>query len=124
MTGMPIGPLGAGALKPVAWYYARMVSGANEESIRADLAALPAHLDRVDTLIADGVIGGEQPNAADFQIGTSVRVLLNFPQLVPLIESRPAGELAKWIAPGFGRPMPIELPAEWLPERARARVSS
>jgi glutathione S-transferase len=124
VTGMPGGPLAAGALKPVAWYYARMVSGANEESIRAELAALPAHLEHVDELIADGVIGGEQPNAADFQIGTSVRVLLNFPQLVPLIESRPAGELAKWIAPRFGRPMPIELPTEWLPEPTGAWVSS
>jgi glutathione S-transferase len=124
MAGTPGGALAAGALKPVAWYYARLVSGANEEAIRANLAALPAHLDHVDELIADGVIGGEQPNAADFQIGTSVRVLNNFPQLMPLIESRPAGALAKWIAPRFGRPMPIELPAEWLPEPAGAWLSS
>ena len=37
-------------------------------SIRADLAALPAHLDRIDQYIADGVLDGEQPNAADLQI--------------------------------------------------------
>jgi glutathione S-transferase len=64
------------------------------------------------------VIGGEQLNAADFQIATSVRVLLNFPQVRPLIESRPAGELAMRVAPGFGRPMPVKLPAEWVPAPA------
>jgi glutathione S-transferase len=70
----------------------------------------------VDGLIAAGVIGGDEPNAADFQIATSVRVLLNFPQLRPLIESRPAAELAMRIAPRFGAPLPIKLPAEWVPQ--------
>src|SRR3954466_13037053 len=36
---------------------------------------LPEVLDKVDRLIADGVIGGEQPNAADLQIAGSVRLL-------------------------------------------------
>ena len=77
-----------------------------------------------DELIAEGVIGGERPNAADFQIATSVRVLLNFPQLRPLIEERPAGELAMRVAPGFGREMPVKLPPEWIPERRGSGVSS
>ena len=42
---------------------------------------MPGQIDHVDELIAAGVIGTEQPNAADFQIATSLRVLLNFPQL-------------------------------------------
>jgi glutathione S-transferase len=117
-TGMPLPSLTATLMKPVGWYFARVVSGTSEESIRADLAALPGQLDHVDELIAAGVIGGEQPNAADFQIATSVRVLFNFPQLRPLIEDRPAGELAMRIAPNFGGALPIELPAAWVPEPA------
>jgi glutathione S-transferase len=124
MTGWPLVPVAARATKPVAWYYSRVVSGSSDESVRAELAALPGHLDHVDELIAEGVIGGEQPNAADFQIATSVRVLMNFPQLRPLIEGRPAGEHAMRIAPGFGREMPVRLPAEWIPERSRSSVSS
>ena len=42
---------------------------------------LPALLDHVDALIADGTIGGAEPNAADFQILASVRVLLEFEDL-------------------------------------------
>jgi glutathione S-transferase len=115
LAGMPAPALAEYAMQPLAWYFARIVSGTTDESIKADLAALPEHLDHVDGLIAAGVIGGEEPNAADFQIATSVRVLLNYPQLRPMIESRPAGELAMRILPDFGRPLPIELPADWVP---------
>jgi glutathione S-transferase len=114
-TGIPLAPVAARLMKPVAWYFARVVSRADEASVRSELAALPAQLDHVDELIAEGVIGGEQPNAADFQIATSVRVLLNFPQIRPLIEGRPAGELAMRIAPRFGDQVPLKLPAAWVP---------
>ncbi len=114
-TGIPLPSVAARAMAPVGWYFARVVSGTSEESVRADVEALPAQLDHVDELISDGVIGGEQPNAADFQIATSVRVLLNFPPLRPLIEDRPAGDLAMRIAPRFGDPVPLKLPAEWVP---------
>jgi glutathione S-transferase len=123
-TGWPAPAVTAKLSGPLGWYFARIISGATEESIRADLATLPLLLDHVDALIADGVIGGEQPNAADFQIATSLRVMLNFPQLAPLIESRPAGDLAMRIAPDFGRTLPVRLPAEWLPTPAAAAVSS
>lgn len=117
---MPAPSLAARLFKPVSWYYSRVVSGSSDESVRDELAALPGQIDHVDELIARGVIGGEQPNAADFQIATSVRVLLNFPQLRPLIEDRPAGGLAMRIAPSFGRPLPVELPAAWVPAVAGA----
>jgi glutathione S-transferase len=114
-TGVPAPEVGAVLMKPLAWYFARIVSGATDESIRGELASLPERLDHVDELIAAGVIGGEEPNAADFQIATTVRVMLNFPQLRPLIESRPAAELAMRIAPDFGVSLPVKLPADWLP---------
>jgi glutathione S-transferase len=117
-TGIPLPSVAARAMAPVGWYFARVVSGANEVSVRSDVAALPAQLDHVDELISEGVIGGEQPNAADFQIATSVRVLLNFPPLRPLIEDRPASDLAMRIAPRFGDQVPLKLPVEWVPEPA------
>ena len=121
-TGMPAPAVLSRALMPLSWYFSRVVSGSTDDSVRAELAAIPAQIDHVDELIASGVIGGEQPNAADIQIATSLRVLLNFPQVRPLIEGRPAGELAMRIAPKFGGKLPIEVPAEWVP--APATVSS
>ena len=57
--------------------------------MRDDLARSPALLDHVDALIAEGTIGGAEPNAADFQILASVRVLLEFEDLGQL-RGRPA----------------------------------
>jgi glutathione S-transferase len=119
-TGIPLPSLTARLMKPVAWYFSRVVSGSSEESVRSELAALPSQLDHVDELIADEVIGGKQPNAADFQIATSVRVLLNFPPLQPLMEGRPAADLAMRVAPRFGGPLPLKLPPGWVPEPARS----
>ena len=102
------------AMWPLAQFYVRY-EGGGEKAARRDVAELPSHLDKIDGLIADGTLGGEELNAADFQIATSTRVLLNFPQLRPLIEGRPAGEHAMRVAPDFGREMPVELPAVWLP---------
>jgi len=56
-------------------------------------------------LIADGTIGQDDPNAADFQIGTTVRVFLAFEDLAPLVEGRPAAALAKRILPEYPGPV-------------------
>jgi glutathione S-transferase len=113
--GFPAPAVASRLFLPLSWYFSRVVSGSTEESVRAELAAIPGQIDHVDELIAAGVIGTDRPNAADFQIATSLRVLLNFPQLRPLIEGRPAEELAMRIAPKFGGKLPIKLPAEWVP---------
>jgi glutathione S-transferase len=65
------------------------------------IPALPATLDHVDDLIARGVIGGHQPNVADLQIGSSVRLLLNVEDIRPGIEERPAGKLARRLFPDY-----------------------
>ena len=67
---------------------------ADDEHAKADLAALPGCLDKVDAWIADGVIGGEEPNVADYQIAPSIRLLMTLDDLRPAIEDRPAGKLA------------------------------
>ena len=87
---------------------------ATDEAVRADLAGLPATLDRIDSLIEQGVIGGSQPNAADFQIATSVRLLMCFNDLRPAIEGRPAERLAREVVPDFPGHVRSALPEDWL----------
>ena len=106
---LPAPGLAAAGYAPLARLFAGMV-GATDTRVRADLAELPGKLDRVDELIAAGTIGGPEPNAADFQIGTSVRVLFAFEDLHGQIEGRPASELAMRLLPDFPGPIPPALP--------------
>jgi glutathione S-transferase len=110
-VGVPLPGLASRAVWPLTQYYLRAESG-GEEAVRADLEALPGHIDHVDELIAAGTIDGEELNAADFQIATTSRVLLNFKPLRPLLEGRPAAAHAMRVAPDFGREAPIRLPRE------------
>lgn len=87
---------------------------ATDAAVRADLEALPAALAKVDCLISDGVIGGVQPNAADFQIATSVRLLMCFEDIHPFVEGRPAERLARDVVPNYPGQVRAALPAEWL----------
>jgi glutathione S-transferase len=111
--GMPFPSVMAAAQLPMARAFARMAA-ATDEQVRADLAGLARMLDRVDALIADGTIGTAAPNAADFQIGTTVRVLLAFSDLEGAVEGRPAAELAMRLMPRYPGPFPPALPREWL----------
>jgi glutathione S-transferase len=113
---MPAPRLQARMSLPIARWYQRQADAYDAE-IRSDLERLPALLDRVDSLIAEGTIGSEEPNAADIQIGSSVRALGALPQLAPLIEGRPAGDMAGRLFPRYPR-VPPALPAEWIPSAA------
>jgi glutathione S-transferase len=57
------------------------------------LAELPQLLDRVDAWIADGILGGPEPNAADFMVVPSLALILYRPDVMHLFEGRPALEL-------------------------------
>lgn len=82
------------------------VHGSSDESVKADLAALPGHLDRVDAAIAEGTIGGEPPNAADLQLASSLRLLLTYGDVAPMLEGRPAADLARRVFPEWAGDMP------------------
>jgi glutathione S-transferase len=120
VSGMPAAGLQAAVNGPLVRRFALMI-GADDDAMRRDLDGLPAMLDRVDALIADGVIGTDEPNAADYQIGTTLRVMLSFEDLTPLIEARPAGALARRLVPGWPDRVPAFLPPERL-EAARVRA--
>jgi glutathione S-transferase len=103
---VPLGPAVRTA-GPIVWAEQR-INGATDEAIRADLAALPGLLDRVDAWLADGRLGGNPPTAADYQIATSVRLLLCFDDLRDEIDRRPAGEHARALVKEFpGRVPPV-----------------
>jgi glutathione S-transferase len=87
---------------------------AKDDAVRADLATLPGILDRIDQAIADGVIGGAEPNVADLQVATSLALLMTHEDLRPFIAERPGGKLAQRLTPGYPGSMPAAFPAEWL----------
>jgi glutathione S-transferase len=110
--GIPVGV----AVKtggPIVAAAARL-NDSTDENVSADLASLRADLDRIDAWIAEGVVGGPEPNAADYQLAPSLRLLMTFDDLRPFIEGRPCGELANRIDPDFPGRMPPVFPAEWL----------
>src|SRR5947209_2365393 len=117
LSGMPAPGLMGTLNLPVARRFAR-VSGATDDAVRRDLHELPATLGRVDGYIDRGVVGAEEGNPADFQLAGSIRILLEFPQLRSLIEGRPSGQHSLRLLPQFPGPVPIELPAAWLPDGA------
>jgi glutathione S-transferase len=104
-------------LRPSLPLTARMMARKNrasDEAAQADLAALPGQLDRIDAWISEGLLGGEQPNAADLQIGSTIRLLLTIGDVSPLITGRPAAELTRYFPPQRGEVPAGVLPAEWL----------
>jgi glutathione S-transferase len=117
-VGMPIG-VASRTVLPIA-KIASKYNQSTDDAVRADLAAVPDRIDKVDALLSEGVIGGDQPNAADFQIATSVRLLLAYEDLKPYIEGRPAAEHARRVVPDYNAAFPKVFPAEWLPSQPAA----
>ena len=110
--GLPEGVVRASlpVVGPVVKAQLKTPDAAAENAARA----LPEQLDRVDALLAEGVIGGERPNAADFQVATSVRLAMCFDQLREKVAARPAGAHALRICPDYpGRFGPV-LPEAWI----------
>ena len=80
-------------------------SGGSEETIPEDIRRLPGLLDLADALVGEGTIGGPEPNAADFQILSSVRLLLDFKAL-PSMAQRPSARAARKLFPQLEGEMP------------------
>jgi glutathione S-transferase len=105
LTGILLTPI----VPVFAW-----VAGANDHQVRRDVDRLPVVLDEVDRLIAQGVIGGDQLNAADFQIAPSIRMLLAMTDIGRLVADRPAATLARRVLADYPV-IPAALPTDWLP---------
>ncbi len=94
----------------------RAINSAHDEAVRADLRALPEDLDRIDGWILDGTLNGaREPNAADLQIASSVRLLATIGDARPLLAGRPCEALATALFADFPGDVPAgTLPADWL----------
>ena len=90
---------------------------ARDENARADLAALPAQLERVDGWIAEGLLGGEEPNAADLQIGSTVRLLMSIGDVRRCWRAVRRRALSRYFPPLTGEVPAGALPAQWLQSR-------
>ena len=109
------------AIAPVVTRIEMKANAASSTTYPEDLRALPSLLDRVDALIEEGVLGGDQLNAADLQIASSLRLLMTLGDVRPLIEPRPAGTLALRAFPDVpGDVLAGTIPAELLPATATA----
>jgi glutathione S-transferase len=97
---MPAPRMLAVLFMPVIRQMARK-SRADEARVRDDIARLPQLLDHVDALIADGTIGAEEPNAADFQILASVGVLRAFADLGHVVRDRPCETATRRLYPDW-----------------------
>ena len=114
-ANLPLAPGIAMLGAPLVARIAGQLNGAGEANVRADLAALPGYLRRIDDWVADGVLGGATANAADLQIGSSVRLLQTLGDLAPFIDPHPAGELARrWFTVYPGACPALALPPPWL----------
>ena len=111
-------PLPRAAMRPTLPLMARLMAlrnKAKDENVLEPIsAALPGQLEKIDAWIAEGVLGGEQPNAADLQIGSTIRLLNTIADVRPLLESHPAMELTRYFPPMVGEVPLGTLPAEWL----------
>jgi glutathione S-transferase len=117
-TDLPL-PLPPAMMRPMLPAMARMMASKNharDETARADLLALPGHLEKIDAWIAEGLLGSEEPNAADLQIGSSIQLLQTIADVRPIIDAHPAAAtLTRYFPSMDGEVDAGVLPAEWLP---------
>jgi glutathione S-transferase len=113
--GEPLDPPGTDfAIKFVraTWRYHKITA----TRLYDDLAGLPAKLAQIEQLAKDGVLDGKQPNAADLQIGATIRVLLPLGDLAPLLHGSAAERIALRLFPSYPGSVPHgAYPAGWVP---------
>ncbi|MBV9336055.1 MAG: hypothetical protein JO243_09195, partial [Solirubrobacterales bacterium] len=114
------------ALQPAIAYYARTVEAdgrrATAAGVRADLAALPAMLARIDGWLEDGTLALDSPNAATLQVLSTVRVLSQFQDLAEFVAAHACAEPANDLFQDYRPRLPRVLDPEWLEPVRVARV--
>jgi len=109
------------AMAPVVTRVEFKLNAASPEALASELRALPGLLDRVDALLAEGVLGtAEAPTAAGLQIAPSLTLLMTVEDLAPLFAGRPSAPWASAVAPGQIGRVPAGAIAELVPAAAPA----
>jgi glutathione S-transferase len=120
-------PLPRPLMRPALPLTARLMAiknGARDQAARADLVALPAQLDRVDEWVREGLLGDPSPNAADLQIGSTIRLLATMADVAPLLAERPSLRLRDYFPPQAGAMPAGTLPAGWVADATRAKADA
>lgn len=113
------------ALAPLVTRIEARMNQVSDDAVRADLHALPGHLDKVDAWIAEGVLGGETPNAADLQIASSLALIQTVGDVRPMFTGRPAAALVQHLFGDHPGEVPAgTFPAEWLPANSASSAAS
>ena len=117
---------GAGELDPAgtdfaigyvraSWKY----HGISAVRLAEDLAGLPAKIQVIEDFAQEGLIGGDEPTAADLQIGATVRVLLTLSDLEPLFAGGAGERIARRWFPEYPGNVPAgAYPPRWVPNLA------
>ncbi len=116
-------PVPASLLGPSAPLAARLMArlaNADESRVRRDVAELPEQLRQVDAWIEEGLLGGDQPSAADLQIGSSLCYLHSFADVRPLIAAHACDALRRYFPPRPGEVPLGTMPPGWLAAPAAA----
>lgn len=117
----PVPAAAVRAVGPIIAHGAARVHGADDSQLLEDVRAVRDVVAHVNRAIDEGTIGGESPNAADLQIAPSIRLMLTFDDLKPMIERTPAGELAlRWFPDWAGHAPAGTIPTPMVPSSAPA----
>jgi glutathione S-transferase len=92
----------------------------DDDHVQAELDKLPGALDKVDRWIGEGLLNGDELNAADYQLAPTIRLLMAFEDLEPVLEGRPAAELARRVLPDPAGRVPRVYPPEWIERLQRS----
>jgi glutathione S-transferase len=115
---LPAPDVVAAIMRPALRYYARTVEAdgrrASKAGVRADLAALPAMLARIDRLLEDETLTLDPPNAATLQILVNVRLLAGFEDLRALVRAHACSEPARILFAEYRATLPRFLDPAWL----------
>lgn len=111
---------GDGPLDPAGTDYAMRFARASWKyhkiscvRLAEDLAGLPEKVDRIRGWLDDGTLGGATPNAADLQIGATIRVMLILGDVRPTLA--PLEEWARGLFPDYAGDVPAgAFPAGWI----------
>jgi len=113
LPSLPAPVVAAGA--PMITGVEKRLNSTSADAARHAIAELPAHLDKIDAWLAEGVLGGDEPNAADLQIAPSLRVLSTIADLRPLLDARPCGAWSARMFPVWDGDVPAGgVPADWV----------
>ncbi len=92
--------------------------------IAEDLEQLPGAVEQIETFASEGLIDGETPTAADFQIGATARVLLAIGDLAPILDGTAIASSVRKFLPGYSTLVPAgAFPAGWVKTEVPARAA-